>query len=80
MDERTLHKQSLTTMDGGMKGFDASPEHFRGLGHVRHIPGRLGEVRRKLRMQGQHKSHSMGIPASLIFLAVPPEPSNLTPL
>ena len=60
-----------------MKGLHPAAKHFRSLGDV----GDISEENlvRVETMNFKTKTYSMGIPASLIFLAVPPDPNKRTP-
>jgi hypothetical protein len=65
-----------TSVYGRMESLHSSAQHFRRFRYVRNISS---EQIRLYQPAQKYCTHSIGMPASLIFLAVPPDPSNLTP-
>jgi len=63
-------------MNGRMKSLHPTSEDLRCLGDIRNIPRmpQINDISEEV-----HRTHSMGVPASLIFFAVPPEPRRRTP-
>lgn len=65
----------LTAMDCRVECFHSASQHFRGFCDIGDIPDQVLDVD----VPGHMGTHSMGMPASLIFFAVPPDPRRRTP-